>query len=294
MAGAGSQGVVLSAFIVSAGVAMAKLAAAGASGSSALLASTIHTLADMSAMALLLFGLWRARADVAATQAGSGDRQLVFWALAVASPIYALAAGVALFEGIERWARPNAPGFARLDQLLVGAGATLAVGYGWFALTRAQTLSGADGPIRDRLRQPANAAVLAVLIVAAGAVAGQLAALFGMALTAEGNARADALAAILIALVTMATSAAMAVEIGRQLAGAGAVEMRSEPAGADLPASSPESVVGMVQLEPEISPQIAETPAQPKAVAQAPTVPGQKPAPVARQHGHRGHGKRRR
>ncbi len=293
--GDGARTVVLTAFVVSAGVAVAKLVASGASGSSALLASTIQTLADMSAMGLLLFGLWGARADGAATEAGSSDRQLVFWGLVVASPIYALAAGIALFEGIERLARPSTAGFDRLDQMLVGAGAAVSVVYGWFALTRARSLSTAGGSIRELLRRPANAALFSVRIVAAGAVAGNLAALLGVALAADGNPRADAMAAIVIAVVAMAVSAALTLEAGRQIEGAGIAHTRAERSEDGMP-QPPTEVADSAALEPEPVPQAAASAPAPasKPVDPAAAVSGQKPAPVVRQQSRRGHGKRRR
>ncbi len=294
MASAGSQGVVLAAFIGSASLAIAKLAAAGASGSSALLASTVHSLADMSAMALLLFGLWRARNDPAAKRPGSGERQAAFWGLVVPLLIYALAAGVALFEGIERLARPNVAGFTQLDQLLVGLGAALAVGYGWLALTRAQSMRQPGKSVSILLREPANTALLAVLIVAAGAVAGQLAALFGMAVAAEVNARADAVAAVLVALVLMATSAVLALEIGGQLDGAATHESTEVTEQNTISAAAPDNALESGPPAPPVS-EVAFAPRyDDEASAPPPLIPGQKPAPVARQQGRRGHGKRRR
>ncbi len=294
MASAGSQGVVLAAFMVSAGVAVAKLATAGASGSSALLASTVHSVADMSAMALLLFGLWRTRSDPAAMRPGSGERQLTFWGLVVPVLIYALAAGIALFEGIERLARPNVAGFTQLDQLLVGVSAALSVGYGWFALTRAQSMRQPGQSLSTLLRKPPNGALLAVLIVAAGAVAGQLAALFGMAVAAEANARADAVAAVLVALVLMAMSAVLALEIGGQLDGAAAHQSTEVTEQNTISAPAPDVALESGPPAPPVLEAALATRSEDQASVPVTVVPGQKPARVARQQGRRGHGKRRR
>lgn len=77
-----------------------------ATGSSALFAEAVHSVADVSNQALLLFGIVRARrAPTAEYEYGYG-RERFFWALISACGIFFLGAGVTLFHAWEALAHP--------------------------------------------------------------------------------------------------------------------------------------------------------------------------------------------
>lgn len=83
------------------GIAILKWLAFFASGSSAMFAEAVHSIADVANQALLLVGVVRARkAPTAEFEYGYG-RERFFWALISACGIFFLGAGVTVLHGIE-------------------------------------------------------------------------------------------------------------------------------------------------------------------------------------------------
>src|SRR5207237_6480378 len=89
-------------------VALTKFAAAGLTGSSAMVSEAIHSLVDTGNEVLLLYGLRRAaRPPDEAHPLGHG-RELYFWSFIVALLIFAVGAGIAVLEGIDHIRHPRA------------------------------------------------------------------------------------------------------------------------------------------------------------------------------------------
>src|SRR5665213_414840 len=87
-------------------VAASRVAAAVWTGSSAMLAEAIHSLVDTVNEALLLYGLRRAARPADAEHPFGYGRELYFWSFVVALLIFALGAGVSLYEGVARLLHP--------------------------------------------------------------------------------------------------------------------------------------------------------------------------------------------
>ncbi len=89
-------------------VALAKVAAAIWTGSSAMTSEAIHSFVDAGNGVLLLYGVRRAgrRADVE-HPLGYG-RELYFWSFIVALLVFALGAGFAVYEGVNQLRHPEA------------------------------------------------------------------------------------------------------------------------------------------------------------------------------------------
>lgn len=296
MANSGSRGVVLAALLASAGLAAAKLSSTLGSPSSAALIGCVQSLIDTSSLALLLYGFNRTRKAAGSAAPGSQDRQLYFWGFVVAILLYAMGAGIALFEGVERLAKPHPTGGTTTDQLLAAAGTLLAAAYGWYAVRTIEARRGAGLPLAALLRRPANAALFAVAIIAAGAVVGQIVALLGLAIAADGNPQADSAAALGVGLTMMAVAAFMAIEVRRQLGQAPA--LAASPIGMSVatnPAALPATASATAPtLETKSMPVQASVSPAPEARTPPSPQPVQKPAVVARPRGKHGRGKHRR
>jgi len=81
-------------------IAGAKIFAAVASGSSSMFAEALHTLADAGNEALLLYGYWRAKRPADAAHPLGYGREVYFWSFMVSVLIFAMGAGVSVYEGV--------------------------------------------------------------------------------------------------------------------------------------------------------------------------------------------------
>lgn len=107
MAAGGSTKVVLAAMAANGAIAIAKFVAFLFTGSSAMLAESIHSVADTSNQGLLLLGGKRAK-KVADDRFQFGyGRERYFWAFVVAMVLFAVGGLFSFFEGLEKIRHPH-------------------------------------------------------------------------------------------------------------------------------------------------------------------------------------------
>jgi cation diffusion facilitator family transporter len=88
-------------------VAVTKLAAAGWTGSSAMLSEGVHSIVDMGNELLLLYGLRQAAKRPDREHPLGHGREIYFWSFVVALLVFVLGACVSIFEGIEHILHPH-------------------------------------------------------------------------------------------------------------------------------------------------------------------------------------------
>jgi len=87
-------------------VALTKFVAAALTGSSAMVSEAIHSLVDTGNEVLLLYGLRRAARPPDELHPLGHGRELYFWSFIVTILIFALGAGVSMYEGIRHVIAP--------------------------------------------------------------------------------------------------------------------------------------------------------------------------------------------
>jgi cation diffusion facilitator family transporter len=203
-------------------IAVTKFAAAFLTGSSAMLSEAGHSLVDTGNEVLLLYGMRRAsrRPDLA-HPLGYG-RELYFWSFIVALLVFALGAGVALYQGIVHLLRPTPIEDPLISYVVLGISA-LFEGASWrIALREFRAAKGELGwfaAVHQSKDPPSfmvlfedSAALVGLAIAAAGTAASDM----------LGRPEFDGIASIGIGLVLTATAVVLARESKGLLIGEGA------------------------------------------------------------------------
>jgi cation diffusion facilitator family transporter len=209
---ASSKKVIYAALAGNLAVAATKFVATAITGSSAMLSEAVHSLVDTGNEVLLLHGQRRAaRPPDAAHPLGYG-RELYFWSFVVAVMIFALGAGVSIYEGVVRLHNPSPIENPIASYAVLGL-SILFEGASWLVALRGwRRVKGEQGYL-EAVRTSKDPPLFIVLFEDSAALAGLVIALAGTAATQLLDEPAfDAAASIAIGLVLAATAAFLARE----------------------------------------------------------------------------------
>jgi len=210
-----SNKVLIIALAANVGIAVAKFVAAGITGSSAMLTEGVHSLVDSSNQLLLMYGQKRAAKPADATHPGGYGRELYFWSFVVALLVFALGAGVSVYEGITHFLAPE-PAVSPLIAYGVLAIAFALEGGSTVAAFRAFDSARGGKSWWRALVSTKDATTVIVLLENGAAMAGLLIAAVGLALSElTGDPRFDGVASIVIGLLL----AVVAIFLAREAKG---------------------------------------------------------------------------
>ena len=201
------------------GIAAAKFFAAAISGSSSMLSEGVHSLVDSGNQLLLLYGQARAKQAPDDQHPFGYGRELYFWAFVVAILIFAVGAGISIYEGWTHIAAPEPLRDPTINYIVLGI-AFLLEGASWTIAVR-QFDAGRNGlGWWQAIRRSKDPAGFIVLFEDSAALAGLVIAAAGVWLShATGDARIDGVASILIGLILAAVAALLARESKELLIG---------------------------------------------------------------------------
>lgn len=183
------------------GIAIAKFVAAGITGSSSMLTEGVHSLVDSGNQILLLHGQRRAARPPDSAHPFGYGRELYFWAFVVAMLIFALGAGVSIYEGIRHIRAPE-PLRDPLINYIVLAIALALEGTSWFIAVRAFGASRGNLGWWAAIRRSKDPAGFIVLFEDSAALLGLVIAGLGiLASHAFADPRLDGLASIAIGVI---------------------------------------------------------------------------------------------
>ncbi len=183
------------------GIGVAKFVAAGITGSSSMLTEGVHSCVDSGNQILLLYGQHRARQKPDAIHPFGYGRELYFWAFVVAILIFAVGAGVSVYEGYLHIVEPEELGDPLVNYIVLVIAFALE-GSSWFIAMREFRKAKGDSGWWHAIRQSKDPAGFIVLFEDSAALAGLVIAGIGVwASHAFADPRIDGVASIVIGLI---------------------------------------------------------------------------------------------
>lgn len=207
-----SKRVIYAALAGNALIAVTKFIASAITGSSAMLAEGIHSVVDTGNQALLLLGLRRAQRPADARFPFGHGKEVYFWAFVVAILIFAVGAGISLYEGIHAVLDPHPVTNVAVNYVVLGLAIAFEGTAWWFALRGFRQAKGGLGYVQAVARSK-DPTIFVVLFEDSAALLGlfvALAAITGAHIT--GAWWLDGAASIVIGCILAATAIWLAVE----------------------------------------------------------------------------------
>lgn len=194
------------------GIAIAKFIAAAISGSSSMLSEGVHSLVDSGNQILLLYGQARAKRPPDNRHPFGYGRELYFWAFVVAILIFAVGAGISIYEGWLHIADPEPLRDPTINYIVLAI-AFLLEGASWTIAVREFDASRNGQSWWQAVRRSKDPAGFIVLFEDSAALAGLAIAAAGIWLSHwTGDARLDGAASIAIGLILAAVAMLLARE----------------------------------------------------------------------------------
>jgi cation diffusion facilitator family transporter len=194
------------------GIAVAKFVAAGISGSSSMVTEGVHSLVDSGNQVLLLYGQNRAKKPADRSHPFGYGRELYFWAFVVAILIFAVGAGVSVYEGVMHIAEPGPLGDATLNYVVLAVAFVLE-GTSWTIAVREFGARCGDESWWASIKRSKDPAGFIVLFEDSAALVGLLLAACGVWLSHHfADSRYDGMASIAIGAVLAAVAVLLARE----------------------------------------------------------------------------------
>ena len=178
----GSKKVILAALVGNSLIAVTKFAAAAYTGSSAMLSEGIHSLVDTGNQVLLLHGLARSKKPPDQEFPFGHGKELYFWSFVVAILIFAVGAGVSIYEGIRHVLHPGEFGNPLVNYVVLGLAFVFEGGAWYFAWREFTDHKGRKGYIRA-VQEGKDPTLFVVLFEDSAAMAGIVVAFLGVLLT---------------------------------------------------------------------------------------------------------------
>ena len=218
MAGSSTR-VIVAALLGNTAIAVTKFIAAALTGSSAMLSEGIHSLVDTGNQGLLLYGLRQARRPPDEEFPFGHGKEIYFWSFVVAILIFAVGAGVSLYEGVHHVLHPRTIENPLINYVVLGL-AILFEGAAWsVALKEFGHHKGRMGYL-EAVHRGKDPSLFVVLFEDSAAILGLLVALAGVGLAQlTGQAWWDGVASVVIGLILGATALWLAYETKSLLIG---------------------------------------------------------------------------
>lgn len=224
----GGTKAIIAALLANTGIAVTKFIAFLISGSSSMLAESVHSLADTGNQGLLLLGGKRAKkAPTPAHPFGFGRERYV-WAFVVSIILFSLGGLFAVYEGVHKIQHPEPLSVVWLPIVVL----LVAIGLESYSLRTALKESKhlrTDISVLQFVRRAKSPELPVVLLEDIGALIGLVLALLGVSMTiVTGNPVWDGIGTVGIGVLLVVIAIVLAVETQSLLVGEGATEEDTE------------------------------------------------------------------
>jgi len=200
------------ALLANLGIALSKFVAAAITGSSAMLTEGVHSVVDCTNQLLLMWGRHASKRAPDKLHPFGYGRELYFWSFVVAVMVFALGAGVSIYEGILHITHP-APAVSPYI-----AYAVLLIAFlleGWSTVEAYRDFSQSKGELSwfQAIRRSKDPPAFIILLENGAAMAGIIAAAVGLGLSQlTADPFYDGAASVVIGLILAVTSCLLAYE----------------------------------------------------------------------------------
>jgi len=211
MAGS-SKKVILAALIGNALVSITKFVAAYFTHSSAMFSEGIHSIVDTGNQILLLYGLKRSKLPADEKFPFGHGKEIYFWSFIVAILIFAVGAGISIYEGIHHILHPVAVKNVVINYIVLAL-AIIFEGAAWFFAYREFKKDNSKYSIIRSVQEGKDPSMFVVLFEDTAALLGLFVALLGIFLSEiTGILIFDGIASVIIGLILAITATWLAVE----------------------------------------------------------------------------------
>lgn len=218
----GSKKVIYAALVGNGLISITKFIAAGITGSSAMFSEGIHSVVDTGNQVLLLFGLKRSTKPPDERFPFGHGKEIYFWSFIVAILIFAVGAGISVYEGVKHLLHPAPIENPMVNYIVLGL-AMVFEGAAWFfAWKEFRKVKGPFGYVQAVQREK-DPSLFVVLFEDTAAMLGLIVAFLGVFLgEVTGIPYFDGGASVLIGLILGGTAIWLAYETHGLLIGEGA------------------------------------------------------------------------
>jgi len=221
----GSKKVIYAALIGNALIAITKFIAASITGSSAMLSEGIHSLVDTGNQVLLLNGLKRAQKPPDKDFPFGYGKEIYFWSFIVAILIFALGAGISIYEGILHLLHPKPVTNPYINYIVI-VFAMIFEGFAWYFAFKEFTKSKGKWSYITAVQRAKDPSIFVVLFEDSAALIGLVVAFLGIFLgQVTGIVYFDGAASVIIGLILAGTATWLAYETKGLLIGESANEI---------------------------------------------------------------------
>ncbi len=208
----GSKKVIYAALGGNALIAVTKFIAASLTGSAAMLSEGIHSLVDTGNQGLLLFGIRRANRPADEKHPFGYGAEIYFWAFVVAILIFAVGAGVSLYEGVQKIYHPHPITDPTINYVVLFL-AMLFEGFAWAIAYREFASTKGKRSFFQALQESKDPTVFTVLFEDTAAILGLMVAFIGIFLADYFDLPVmDGAASVVIGLILAGAAMVLAYE----------------------------------------------------------------------------------